>query len=526
MKHVPTPGGGGAADGDSGSSRRKHPGAWTLSLALPPRLHRFLFRIDGKGYEFCSDIGQTQARLWPTGPQLQVNCVDVAPRRPGTTLACKVAKPRVPDPVSASGGDEDGEENVIDADDDSTWSAEESIFFSRYMSDASDLYLAGGLAKRIAHTDIERIHGNLRAPEKSGVGSFFEDDTDAMSVTTLLEQRMHILVDSFVFYSAMATPIEVCKKNAFHKFVVDAHIVSEATKKHVPAAAPGGATFVPLLENSADVDVIFAATAKHASDSLTRAEFCCAAMCRIIKKVLRTNQDCHTARHAGELVLDSIEKHAMRYSGDVFRSTQLYTETIDQILRKKSLELKTVWTMRCSRRVQSVDDGALGVALSDWVKCCVNAFQGDAGTLPFSVQDLKRFFAASTLNFAETAPRTMQFTDFLEGMCRLAKFLAASPLSMQEAVEARAGAKSASSSWSKIRELSSRHAIFLREKGVYLSIHSGKMVRSDIREKAHAGGQDGGQDSEQDGEAAGRDGVYYEKLREVIHKVCASGLEN
>ena len=106
------------------------------------------------------------------------------------------------------------------------------------------------------------------------------------------------------------------------------------------------------------------------------------------------------------------------------------------------------------------------------------------------------------------------------------QFLAASPLSMQEAVEARAGAKSASSSWSKIRELSSRHAIFLREKGVYLSIHSGKMVRSDIREKAHAGGQDGGQDSEQDGEAAGRDGVYYEKLREVIHKVCASGLEN
>ena len=43
---------------------------------------------------------------------------------------------------------------------------------------------------------------------------------------------------------------------------------------------------------------------------------------------------------------------------------------------------------------------------------------------------------------------------------------------------------------------------------------------------AVCGGQDGGQDSEQDGEAAGRDGVYYEKLREVIHKVCASGLEN
>ena len=110
------------------------------------------------------------------------------------------------------------------------WSTEESIFFSRCMSDTSDLYLAGALAKRIAHMDIERIHGNLRAPEKSGVGSFFEDDTDAMSVTTLLEQRMHVLLDSFVFYASMASPIEVCKKNAFHKFVVDARIVSEAAK--------------------------------------------------------------------------------------------------------------------------------------------------------------------------------------------------------------------------------------------------------------------------------------------------------
>ena len=280
-------------------SNDESPGKWVLSLVLPPKRHRFLFRIDEKGYEFCSNIQQTQARLWPTGPKLQVNYVDVKMRRPGTTLRCKEAKPRME--VCAKTQDDSHENSATKE----KWSVTTSIFCSRMHSVHSGLYLSGALSKRLVHLDLKNTHGNLRKPEEFGAKSFFNDDTDAMSITTLLEQRMHMILDTFQFYAAMGTPVEFCKRTAFHRFAIDCHIIPNHDNeiKCSSKAKKSAEETTSCLLGSADLDVIFSASAvSHSSDSLTRSEFCCNAMCRIIKRIMK-NKDVSRSEYCRPLFI-------------------------------------------------------------------------------------------------------------------------------------------------------------------------------------------------------------------------------
>lgn len=194
----------------------------------------------------------------------------------------------------------------------------------------------------------------------------------------------------------------------------------------------------------------------------------------------------HTARAAGELLFDHMEKFARRHNGDMFRASQLYTSEVDQMLRASSLELKTAWIQYSKETAQMPDakcrskksKDVNGICLSSWVKCCVKAFESESEKQPFSVSDLVRFFSASTLNFGFEEKLIMNFPDFLEGLCRLARFLTKS--SFQEASKSvKLMVKhqtTQNSSWAKIRELSLLHSIFLEEEGRFLSIQNGGLI--------------------------------------------------
>ena len=123
------------------------------------------------------------------------------------------------------------------------------------------------------------------------------------------------------------------------------------------------------------------------------------------------------------------------------------------------------------------------------------------------------------MTFATEQMRVMQFCDFMEALCRLARFLSKRS-NIQDTSKSLSSfateQQDSSSSWGKIRELSTLHSIFLKDEGRFLSIQNGGLVS-----KLSKGGAEGSSGTEQASKEI--DGLkandYHIKIREIIHKI-------
>ena len=248
---------------------------WRVYLCLPPRRHRFLFRVDGKGYEFSPGAPLERSRLWPGARPNLVNYIDVPRRRHGTTLYCHSAKPRVctkikrqrfhGDESSGSGCDSDiteiessGSDSEGQGNEDRSgrryhqpkWSYDMSMFFSRVPEPGLNNLYARSLAKRACMHDVPFLAGRgsksttkkskkkrsktSKGPPPSGhvhLRSFFKDEGNQIAMHSILEKHYALLLDVFRLYTTRGTSrtdISHLFKKQFQEFLYDTQIVEHS----------------------------------------------------------------------------------------------------------------------------------------------------------------------------------------------------------------------------------------------------------------------------------------------------------
>jgi hypothetical protein len=451
--------------------------AYELYRVVPPGKIKYMFQID-EGYEFDSRYETTSLKLWPLGPRLAVNVLHVPPRNIQEPVSFKYTKPR---PLKK------GETGLAKG---KSFSLIQSVFAKRFKTNRHFDHVAQAGAWE---NDVARFC-SCEGPSK-----IIKDEVDVLKMNLVTEQHYVHLTAIFNYYCKNVTGEEdILHSTEFQNMLTDSGLAENASNK-------SGDSLLNHIVSSTDASIIYTAAnfvTKEGLEKLKGQHMTTHGFCRFqfFESLYRLAVAIHKTLQKGgandsllvgnvyeQMVKNHLTKFCTHNYSDDFRKGKVYVWETEALLRKNSLELKTLY-----KKLTGLEMGSKGIKLDSFLQFCTVCFQDGnqefyrGMTIPF----LKDMFSLSKIIREDELNQTnsLQYTDFLEALCRIAAALTEQGVAdisekfrsvmRKEIAESTTGGRKGS--WALVKNFIKNHNAIIKQEGVFVKQSSLKIIKSNL----------------------------------------------